>query len=262
MVLGVAGAGGGGGDLAGAQAASRGRLWLLALGYAVACQIPIYLMRSSRFTALELAQTLRYLPDLVVVLTLLAAVGTVRAQPRASRVARRRPGPDRGDVVDDCRRSWRAACIRQSTFLTSWRDNPTKAYLQTVRSSLAAAHAASAAPLLDQEVDPLIMQRVAWPENMASHMFALVPDRPEFASSTTELRMFDSAGRLVDAKVTWVRTIVPGPTPQCGYLTQPDQPVADAARWAAAARGLDCRDQLPRQQRRVDDHGRWTRVRW
>jgi hypothetical protein len=24
--------------------------------------------------------------------------------------------------------------------------------------------------------------------------------------------------------VTWVRTIVPGPTPQCGYFTQPDQP--------------------------------------
>src|SRR5215218_9537753 len=52
-----------------------GVLWLAAVGYAIACQIPIYLMRSSRFTALELAQTLRYLPDLVVVLALLAAVG-------------------------------------------------------------------------------------------------------------------------------------------------------------------------------------------
>ena len=52
-----------------------GMLWLVAVGYAIACQIPIYLMRSSRFTALELAQTLRYLPDLVVVLALLAAVG-------------------------------------------------------------------------------------------------------------------------------------------------------------------------------------------
>ena len=50
-------------------------VWTVALGYAVACQIPIYLMRSSRFTALELAQTLRYLPDLVVVLALLCAVG-------------------------------------------------------------------------------------------------------------------------------------------------------------------------------------------
>ena len=51
-----------------------GLLWLVAVGYAIACQIPIYLMRSSRFTALELAQTLRYLPDLVVVLALLLAV--------------------------------------------------------------------------------------------------------------------------------------------------------------------------------------------
>src|SRR5579884_1422065 len=52
-----------------------GLVWLTAAGYAVACQVPIYLMRSSRFTALELAQTLRYFPDLVVVLALLAAVG-------------------------------------------------------------------------------------------------------------------------------------------------------------------------------------------
>ena len=52
-----------------------GPVWLAAFGYAIACQIPIYLMRSSKFTALELAQTLRYFPDLVFVLALLAAVG-------------------------------------------------------------------------------------------------------------------------------------------------------------------------------------------
>ena len=37
-----------------------GPVWVVAVGYAVACQVPIYLMRSSQFTALELAQTLRY----------------------------------------------------------------------------------------------------------------------------------------------------------------------------------------------------------
>ena len=31
---------------------------------------------------------------------------------------------------------------------------------------------------------------------------------------------------MVDAKVTWVRSIVPGPAPQCGYLVQPDFPVS------------------------------------
>ena len=95
-----------------------------------------------------------------------------------------------------------------ATFLTSWRDNPAQPYLQNARAGLAAAHAASDAPMLDQEVDPLVLQRVAWPENLASHMFALLRDRPEFASATSELRMLDDNGRLVDAKVTWVRTIV------------------------------------------------------
>ncbi|MDD4868530.1 MAG: hypothetical protein PHQ28_15890, partial [Mycobacterium sp.] len=40
-----------------------GAVWLAAAGYLVACQVPIFLMRSSKQTALELAQTLRYLPD-------------------------------------------------------------------------------------------------------------------------------------------------------------------------------------------------------
>jgi hypothetical protein len=68
----------------------------------------------------------------------------------------------------------------------------------------------------------MVLQRVVGPENRASHMFALVRDRPEFASATTELRMFDHTGRVVDAKVTWVRSIVPGPQPDCGYLVQPE----------------------------------------
>ena len=56
-------------------------------------------------------------------------------------------------------------------------------------------------------------------------MFALASPRPEFASATTDLRMFDRTGRLLPAKVTWVRTIVEGPAPKCGFLVQPDEPV-------------------------------------
>jgi hypothetical protein len=37
--------------------------------------------------------------------------------------------------------------------------------------------------------------------------------------------MLDNTGRVVDAKVTWVRSIAPGPEPDCGYLVQPDAPV-------------------------------------
>jgi len=201
-----------------------GPVWLAALGYAVACQVPIYLMRSSRFTALELAQTLRYLPDLVVVLALLAAVGLC-APNRAGSQRLDASGRRTAVLFSLAVLFVASAGYSTATFLTSWRDNPTRAYLQNAQAALARAHATSDAPMLDQEVDPLVLQRVAFPENLTSHMFALLPERPEFASATTELRLLDSAGNLVDGQVTWVRSIRIGPDAQCGYLIQPDFPV-------------------------------------
>jgi hypothetical protein len=201
-----------------------GAVWLVAAGYAVACQIPIYLMRSSRFTALELAQTLRYLPDLVVVLALLTAVGL--CAPNRERSRWLDASPARTAVTACLTVTFVASSLYSTaTFLTIWRDNPAQPYLQNARAGLATAHAASDAPMLNQEVDPLVLQRVVGPENLASHMFALLRDRPEFASATSQLRMLDVSGHVVDAKVTWVRTIVPGPAPQCGYFVQPDFPV-------------------------------------
>ncbi|MCV7116082.1 hypothetical protein [Mycobacterium nebraskense] len=201
-----------------------GPVWLTAAGYAVACQVPVYLMRSSKQTALELAQTLRYFPDLVFVLALLAAVAFC-APNRAAAARWLDASPKRTVVTLVLATLFVASSLYSTaTFLTSWRDNPAQRYLQNAQADLAAAHAASTAPLLDQEVDPLVLQRVAAPENLASHMFALLRDRPEFALATTQLRMLDSSGRLVKARVTWVRTIAPGPLPQCGYFTQPDKP--------------------------------------
>lgn len=195
-----------------------GPVWLVAVGYAVVCQVPIYLMRSSQFTALELAQTLRYLPDLVVVLALLAAVA-FRAPNRASS-RRLDASPARTVVVIVAAAAFVGSSLYSTaTFLRVWRDSPVPAYLGNARTSLAVA-GPQAPPLLDQEVDPMIMQRVAAPENLASHMFALLPDRPEFGSTTTELRVLDSTGQLRDALVSWVRTITPGPVPGCGYLVQ------------------------------------------
>jgi hypothetical protein len=201
-----------------------GPVWLTAAGYAVACQAPIYLMRSSKQTALELAQTLRYLPDLVVVLALLAAVALCAPnRPPAARWLD--ASPKRVAVTAGLAVAFVASSLYSTaTFLISWRDNPAQPYLQNARAGLAAARAASDAPLLDQEVDPMVLQRVAAPQNLASHMFALLRDRPEFAAATTQLRMLDGSGRLTDARVTWIRTIRPGPMPQCGYFAQPDKP--------------------------------------
>jgi hypothetical protein len=199
-------------------------VWLTAAGYVVACQVPIYLMRSSRFTALELAQTLRYFPDLVVVLALLAAVGFCAPNRPSSRWLDASVG--RTAVTTAAAAAFVASSwYSTATFLTSWRDNPAQPYLQNARRGLADARAASNAPLLDQEVDPMVLGRVAWPDNLASHLFALLRDRPEFASATTQLRVLDSSGRLADAQVTWVRAMQAGPVPQCGYFVQPDRPV-------------------------------------
>lgn len=195
-----------------------GPVWLAAVGYAVACQVPIYLMRSSQFTALELAQTLRYLPDLVVVLALLSAVAFCAPNRASSR--RLDASPGRSVIVIVVAAAFVGSSLFSTmTFLRVWQDSPVPGYLDNARTGLASVDPLSA-PLLDQEVDPMIMQRVAAPENLASHMFALLPDRPEFSSATTELRIIDSTGRLRDALVTWVRTIVPGPAPNCGHLVQ------------------------------------------
>lgn len=195
-----------------------GPVWLAAIGYAVACQVPIYLMRSSQFTALELAQTLRYLPDLVVVLALLTAVAFCAPNRASSR--RLDASPARSVAVTVVAAAFVGSSLYSTvTFLRVWQDSPVPAYLDNARTGLSSMDPL-AAPLLDQEVDPMIMQRVAAPENLASHMFALLPERPEFSSATTELRVLDSTGRLRDALVTWVRTIVPGPEPNCGYLVQ------------------------------------------
>ncbi len=200
-----------------------GVVWLAAAGYAVACQVPVYLMRSSAFTALELAQTLRYLADLVWVFALLAAVAFCAPNRPASRrldVSARRTA-----AVTVAAAAFLAASLASTvTFRSSWVDNPTKGYLRNAVAGLADARAQSTAPMLDQEVDPLILQRVVGPENLVSHMFALIRDRPDFARSTDRLRMLDSAGRVVDAEVTWVRSIVAGPRPQCGYFVAPDAP--------------------------------------
>jgi hypothetical protein len=196
-------------------------VWGVAAGYAVACQVPIYLMRSSRFTALELAQTLRYFPDLTVVLALLLAVGLCapnRVSPRLD-ASRLRTMAVLGAVAAFLVSS----LYSTATFYSIWRDSPVPTYVANARAGLAAVGPGET--MLDQEVDPLILQRVAFPENLVSHMFALLRDRPEFADAATSLRMLDRTGRVVDAQVTWVRATVPGPEPRCGYLVQPDRPV-------------------------------------
>ena len=189
-----------------------GPVWLTAAGYAVACQVPIYLMRSSKLTALELAQTLRYLPDLVVVLALLAAVALCAPEPVVG--ARWLDASPRRTVVTTGLAVLFVASSLYSTatFLTSWRDNPAQPYLQNARASLAAAHAefdCSVAGPGGRSAGAATggLRRRTWPAT-CSPCCAIDPNS---TTATTQLRMLDSSGRLIAARVTWVRTIVPGP---------------------------------------------------
>ena len=216
----------------------------MAAGYAVICLIPIYLMRSSESTALELAQTLRYLPNLVVVLALWQEWGSAHRTGKGPH-SRHLTWPDRGN--GRCHSHFRR---QQPVFdrdvLGELADNPAQPYLQNrVRGS--AAYAASDAPMLDQEVDPLVLQRVAFPENLASHMFALLRD-----SRGSPLRQAN-CGCSTPADV-WSTPRSPGCARSSGagaavrLLRAAGFPSPHAAGWAAAAGRLDRRDQLPGQQ--------------
>ncbi len=105
-------------------------------------RVPIYLMRSSRFTALELAQTLRYFPDLVVVLALLRGRRLLRAQPRRVSLARRLPA--RTAVTVAAAAAFVASSLYSTaTFTDDLARQPDQPYLQNAEASLAKAHPTS-----------------------------------------------------------------------------------------------------------------------
>src|SRR4029078_5706074 len=92
-----------------------------------------------------LAQTLRYLPDLVVVLALLLAVGLCAPDREGSTwlsASRVRPG-----LIPALTAVFVVSSLYSTaTFMTIWRENPAQPYLQNARAGLAAAAAGPSAP--------------------------------------------------------------------------------------------------------------------
>ncbi|WP_345349310.1 hypothetical protein [Rhodococcus olei] len=192
-----------------------GWVWAAAAAYVAASEAAMMLARSGPGTTYEIAQTLRYTSDGAVVLAFGFAL-IVRAPRRADAgrvgaVARHltRPVVATAIVLGLVASSlWSTV-----TFARSWHDNPGADYLATARASLAAHRDV---PLLDQPVSLMTLLPVAAPWNSAAHVFAPLADRPEFASSTPELRALDESGRLVEATIGAVRWIGPGTEPGCG----------------------------------------------
>ncbi|HLS77560.1 MAG TPA: hypothetical protein VK083_12290 [Nocardia sp.] len=189
-----------------------GAVWLLLLGYLALSEASMIVVRTGPDTAAELAQTLRYVADSAVVLTLGWAViarAPRREPPRRAASHRLRAAAAAGVAAFVV-----CSLVSTATFAQRWREDPTPAYLATARASLAAHRDA---PILDHPVAVHILLPVAHPHNLASHVFGPLADRPEFARHTEVLRVLDDSGRLVRAEVTGTRWLGQGPVPGCGH---------------------------------------------
>ncbi|MBC2641376.1 MULTISPECIES: hypothetical protein [unclassified Rhodococcus (in: high G+C Gram-positive bacteria)] len=187
-----------------------GWVWILAAAYFLLSVTAMVVTRWGADTTYELAQTLRYFTDTAVILAIAVAL-IARAPRRRADPVRVRPPVVVAVVV-----AFVASSLWSTfTFTRSWEENPTTDYLATARASLADR---SDAPILEQPTSFWVLLPVAYPNNLVSRVLAPLRDRPAFSDSTPDLRMIDDAGKVVDAQVTWVRSIEPGTVPDCGHL--------------------------------------------
>lgn len=180
--------------------------WLLLLGHTAICEAAMLLWRTSLDPGAPLGLTLRYTADCAVVLAAVLALLAAAGQPR---------GPDGPRwafvlVAGVCC----AGLVSTATFAEVWADNPANAYLGTALRELAKDRATA---LLDQPVPYDVLSWSSYPDNLMSHVFASVRERPAFGSSTPVLRFMDDRGRLVPGQVSYARAIGQGPVPDCGY---------------------------------------------
>lgn len=176
--------------------------------YAVAAQIPVMWNRSSANTALELAQTMRYLPDTALVITV--GIALIVGAPRRATGSRHSVSeaswaPVAATLVGAL--AVVSSVISLVSFADSWRDDPTADYLANARQALADNRDHT---MLDQALPLEVLLPVAYPNNQISHVFGRLRDRPRFGNTTDRLMVLDTAGRMVPGAVTPARTIRAG----------------------------------------------------
>jgi hypothetical protein len=184
--------------------------------YVVVLQIPLFWSRTSEFTSLELAQTLRYLPDSALVITI--AMGLTALAPR-----RRRSPADAivGAHHTPAAVSRRAvvvlgvvgavyigsSMISTAGFADEWRKSPTGEYLTNARASLAQA---AGTPMLNHALPLLVILPVTYPDNQVGKVFAGLEQRPQFGPWTDKVQLLDDKGRLVAGDVSAARSFSEG----------------------------------------------------
>lgn len=200
------------GAVAYALRSRRGSGWVVGavIGYVAVLQVPLLWSRTSDNTALELAQTLRYLPDSALVIAIGFAL--ILVAPRRDHEPRAHPVGDAPRWIRPVVAAAVLAFIASSLvstvrFSNEWRDDPTADYLANARTSLAEA---KDTPMFDHPLPLLVLLPVAYPYNQVSKVFAGLDDRPEFGQWTDKLQVLDDNGHLTPAEVTARRTTEAG----------------------------------------------------
>lgn len=177
------------------------------IAYVAVLQVPLLWSRTSDNTALELAQTLRYLPDSALVITI--GITLILLAPRRSRSERAHTAPGwlRPVAVVAVVAFIASSLVSTVRFSNEWRDDPTADYLANARTSLAEA---KDTPMFDHPLPLLVLLPVAYPYNQVSKVFAGLDDRPEFGQWTDKLQVLDDNGNLTPAEVTPRRTTAAG----------------------------------------------------
>ncbi|MGU3292420.1 hypothetical protein [Williamsia sp. M5A3_1d] len=185
--------------------ARRGAVAVMACAavYIVVAQGLVSWNRSATTTALELSQTLRYLPDTAVVLVAAAAL-IIAAPPRAGGEATRRVRVVGAVVVAF---SAIGSVVSTVTFAASWSHDPTGDYVATAKASLAAS---ADTPMFQQSVPLEVLTPVAYPDNLVGNVFAGLSKRPEFGDWTGDLRVLSPKGTITPGAVTRARVFAAG----------------------------------------------------
>ncbi|SIR75448.1 hypothetical protein SAMN05445060_0649 [Williamsia sterculiae] len=178
---------------------------VLLVGYLVVSQVPPLWFRSSADTAPELAQTMRYLPDVAVLLAALIAVASAGRSRSVGRGFGRVP---RAAVTGLMCCLVVSGLVSTIGFARSWDRNPTADYLSTARTSLADADVPR---ILDQPLPLEVLLPVAYPDNQAGRVFAALDRRPHIGDwADAPLRVLDTRGHLAPGTVTPARTFGAG----------------------------------------------------
>jgi hypothetical protein len=192
-----------------------GVVWWSVAAYVAVTLGALVAGRLSVMTSDALSQSLRYFADVVVVVAIAIAL-IARAPARTDRRPRIRlsGGATRLFAAGAALVFLVASVWSTVTYTRAWTEGSTDDYLATARASLAEV---ADVPMLDQPVPPEIMWSLAHPMNSVSMVFGPLEDRPEFARTTTRLRVLDASGSVVEARIDPLRWITTGPLRDCGH---------------------------------------------